>query len=209
MGERASGVIVAGGRGTRLGLGRPKAFAEAGGRTLLARAEEVLEALCDRVVIAAPEDLPLPPHRFPRVADAAGAAGPLAGMVAGLRALGGGSAIVLGVDFPLMRPRTLAALLESLGPRCAVLPAPGGWLQPLAAAYDGRAVEPLAAALLRGERSAVAAASALDPLVLPDQALDRIEGGHESFFNLNTAADLAEAERRLSARAAAGPEAAA
>jgi len=187
----------------RLGLGRPKAFASVGGRTLLARAEEVLETLCERVVIAAPGDLPLPPHRSPRVADEPGAAGPLAGMVAGLRALGSGPTLVLGVDFPLMRPGTLQALLERLGPRSAVLAAPGGWLQPLAAAYDGRAAESLARALAGGERSAVAAAIALDPLVLPDEALERIEGGLQSFFNLNTAEDLAEAERRLSAREAA------
>ena len=59
------GVIVAGGRGARLGLGRPKAFAEVGGMTLLARAEAVLAALCDAIVIAAPASLELPPHRFP------------------------------------------------------------------------------------------------------------------------------------------------
>jgi len=206
------GVLVAGGRGTRLGLGRPKAFAEVGGRTLLARAEAVLETLCDRVVIAAPGDLPLPPHRSPRVADEPEAAGPLAGMVAGLRFLGGGPALVLGVDFPLMLPQTLAALLARLSSRGAVLPAPGGRLQPLAAAYGGAAAESLAASLAGGERSAVAAASALDPLVLGDAALAAIEGGLESFFNLNTAADLAEAERRLAAREAArvqGPGAAA
>ena len=32
---RTLGVIVAGGRGVRLGLGQPKAFAEVGGMTLL------------------------------------------------------------------------------------------------------------------------------------------------------------------------------
>ncbi|HEY2956165.1 MAG TPA: molybdenum cofactor guanylyltransferase [Candidatus Eisenbacteria bacterium] len=201
---KAAGVIVAGGRGARLGLGEPKAFARVGGATLLARAEEALGALCERMVIAAPRDLALPPHRFPRVADEPGARGPLAGMVAGLRALGAASAIVLGVDFPLMRPATLAALLERLGGHGAVLPAPGGRLQPLAAAYGPGAGEGLAASLARGERSAVAAAVALDPLVIAGEELAGLEGGLESFLNLNTAADLAEAERRLAARAAAG-----
>src|SRR5438093_861436 len=104
------GVIVAGGRGARLGLGRPKAFAEVGGMTLLARAEAVLAALCDAIVIAAPASLELPPHRFPRVADATDAAVPLAGLVAGLAKLPFARAVALGVDFPLMRPEAFAAL---------------------------------------------------------------------------------------------------
>ena len=197
MSARASGVVVAGGRGMRLGLGRPKAFAEIGGKTLLARAEEVLAVLCDEIVIAAPADLPLPAHRFPRVADVPGAAGPLSGIVAGLRALRGGPAIVLGVDFPLMRPETLGALLERLGGESAVIPAPGGRLQPLAAVYAESAAESLGASLALGERSAVAAAMGLDPLVITDADLARLESGLECFFNLNTQEDLGEAERRL------------
>ncbi len=197
MKMRTLGVIVAGGLGARLGLGRPKAFAEVGGNTLLARAEEVLAALCDEIVIVAPADLALPSHRFPRVADVPGAAGPLSGIVAGLRALHGGPAIVLGVDFPLMRPQMLGALLGRLGGESAVIPAPGGRLQPLAAVYGEPAAELLGAALARGERSAVAAAMRLDPLVIPDAELARLEGGLECFFNLNTQEDLGEAERRL------------
>ena len=191
------GVIVAGGRGARLGLGRPKDFAEVGGMTLLARAEGLLESLCDDVVIAAPDGLALPTHRCARVADAAPAGVPLAGLVAGLAALPFERAFVLGVDFPLMRPEMLEALLMRLADRAAVVPAPGGVPQPLAAAYGAQSVAPLAAALARGERAVTVAALALDPLVLSDAELGRIEGGVECFFNLNTPGDLAEAERRL------------
>ena len=193
------GVIVAGGRGVRLGLGRPKAFAIVGGMTLLARAETLLEVLCDEVVIAAPADLPLPPHRSARVPDAPKAGVPLAGLVAGLGALRFERAIALGVDFPLMRRAMLAALLERLGDRAAVVPAPGGVPQPLAAAYAARALAPLAEALAGGERAVTAAALALDPLVLGDAELAKMDGGVECFFNLNTPDDLAEAGRRLAA----------
>ena len=47
------------------------------------------------------------------------------------------------------------------------------------------------------------AVDALDALRLDDDALTRLPGGLESFFNLNTREDLAEAERRLAAREAA------
>lgn len=195
------GVVVAGGRGVRLGLGKPKAFAVVGGMTLLARAEALLAPLCGDVVIAAPDGLALPAHRFPRLADAPPAGVPLAGLVAGLSARPFERALALGVDFPLMRVEMLAALLERLGDRAAVIPAPGGVPQPLAAVYAQRALAPLAAALSSGERAVTAATLALDPLVVPDAELARIAGGLDCFFNLNTPGDLAEAERRLPTRA--------
>jgi molybdopterin-guanine dinucleotide biosynthesis protein A len=199
MRPRTLGVIVAGGRGVRLGLGRPKAFAEVGGMTLLARAERVLAALCDEIVIAAPAGLELPPHRFARVADPADAAVPLAGLIAGLSARPFDRALALGVDFPRMRPEMLAALLARLGTRAAVIPAPGGVPQPLAAAYAPGATAPLAASLASGERAVTAAALALDPVMVGEDELSRLEGGSGCFFNLNTPADLAEAEGWLAA----------
>ena len=197
MRPRTLGVIVAGGRGVRLGLRRPKAFAEVGGMTLLVRAEAVLTALCDEIVIAAPADLALPPHRSARVADAMGDAVPLAGLVAGLSARPFERAVALGVDFPRMRPEMLAALLARLGRRAAVIPAPGGVPQPLAAVYAPGAVAPLAASLAGGERAVTVAVLALDPVIVAEHDLSRLDGGSACFFNLNTPADLAEAGRPL------------
>src|SRR5437588_594832 len=42
--ERVVGILLAGGRGSRLGLGRPKALAEVAGATLLERALAILAA---------------------------------------------------------------------------------------------------------------------------------------------------------------------
>jgi len=50
------GVIAAGGGGERLGADRPKAFVVCAGRPLIDWSLEVLEAVCDRVVVAAPAD---------------------------------------------------------------------------------------------------------------------------------------------------------
>jgi 2-C-methyl-D-erythritol 4-phosphate cytidylyltransferase len=51
-------VVVAGGRGDRLGLDRPKAFAKLGGRPLLAESLERLEGSdwVDSIVVVAPEE---------------------------------------------------------------------------------------------------------------------------------------------------------
>ncbi len=48
------GIVPAAGSGERLGASGPKAFALCGGRPLLEWSLEVLEAVCDRVVVAVP-----------------------------------------------------------------------------------------------------------------------------------------------------------
>ena len=203
------GVIVAGGRGTRLGLGIPKAMVRLGGMTLLERAIATLAPCCEAIGVAAPASCPiaLPPSRTERtevfaVADAAGARGPLAGLVAGLEARAHERALVLAVDLPLLRAGMLAALLERLRDRDAVIPSPDGVPQPLAAAYGSRAGAVLAQRLGAGERSVSAAIQALDPVVVEDAELAGLPGGVESFLNLNTPHELEHAERLLRSREA-------
>jgi 2-C-methyl-D-erythritol 4-phosphate cytidylyltransferase len=50
------GIVPAGGSGERLGADRPKAFVVCAGRPLIEWSLEVLEAVCDRVVVAAPAE---------------------------------------------------------------------------------------------------------------------------------------------------------
>jgi molybdopterin-guanine dinucleotide biosynthesis protein A len=201
------GVLVAGGAGTRLGLGLPKALVRVGGATLLERGLRTLETACDEIVVAAPASLALPLPNGSRgglsptpVADVEGAAGPLAGVVAGFSSRTFARAVVLGVDFPCVTSAALESLLARLGDRGAVVPAPGGVPQPLVAAYAPATRAILAARLVAGERSLRRALEALDVLRLEDDALARLPGGLESFLNLNTRGDLADAERRLAAR---------
>ena len=48
------GIVPAGGSGERLGADRPKAFVVCAGRPLVEWSIEVLSAVCDRVIVAAP-----------------------------------------------------------------------------------------------------------------------------------------------------------
>jgi len=50
------GIVPAGGSGERLGADRPKAFVVCAGRPLIEWSLDVLDRLCDRVVVAAPPD---------------------------------------------------------------------------------------------------------------------------------------------------------
>ncbi len=50
------GIVPAGGSGERLGADRPKAFVVCAGRPLIDWSLDVLQSICDRVVVAAPPD---------------------------------------------------------------------------------------------------------------------------------------------------------
>jgi molybdopterin-guanine dinucleotide biosynthesis protein A len=191
------GVVVAGGQGRRLGLGMPKALAPLRGVPLVGRAIATLAAVCDQVAVAAPAEVELPAGGALRVHDQGGL-GPLAGCVAAFQALGHRRALVLGVDFPLIGSALLEALLAELQGSAAVVPAPGGSLQPLVAAYDRTATAFLTRRFEDGERSIVEAVRWLRPRVLDDTALEGLPGGCGAFLNVNTPADLALAEERLS-----------
>jgi len=119
------GVLVAGGRGTRLGA--HKARVAIAGVSLLQRALETLSRVADDLVVAAPESLALRLPESPRarrVFDRVDGEGPLAGAVAALEDGGFEMAVILGVDFPLMHAATLRALIARL--EAHSLPAPSG-----------------------------------------------------------------------------------
>ena len=196
------GVLLAGGRGTRLGAGTPKALVPCGGHTLLARAMATLEALCDTVVVVAPRELELPLPRSTRVDDPPGARGPLAAMVAGLGARAFDEALVLAVDLPLVTATALAALRALRGDALAVIAAPNSLPQPLAAWYASGARAILEAALASGERSVIAATRTLPPRLVGDEELAAIPEGEGFQWNVNTLEELERAERLLAARRA-------
>jgi len=196
---RTLGVLLAGGKGTRLAAGSPKALVLCGGRTLLARALATLESLCDPVVVVAPRELDLPVPRADRVDDPPGARGPLPAMLAGLASRPFDEALVLAVDLPLVTVAALAGLRALRGDALAVMAAPSDLPQPLAAWYASGARAFLEGAARSGERSVIAACRTLSPRLAHDAELASIPGGGGFQWNVNTAEELAQAERALAA----------
>ncbi|WP_189113655.1 molybdenum cofactor guanylyltransferase [Pilimelia terevasa] len=145
-------MVLAGGAGRRLG-GPAKPATPVGGRPMVCR---VLDAVADavaRVAVGAP-DLPVPPGvSLTRERPADG--GPVAGLAAGLAALGDplpDRVVVLAADLPLLTPAAVGRLLAALGdPRApveaAVLADDAGRPQWLCAAWRGDALARALAAL--------------------------------------------------------------
>lgn len=197
---RTMGVILAGGRATRMG-GGDKCLLSVGGRTLLSRVVGRLGPQVDGLILNANGD----PARFaayglPVVADdPPDYAGPLAGVLAGIEAaagLGATHVVSAAADTPFF-PADLAARLRAAADAegaplaCAATPEGGKlWDHPTFGLWPVALAADLRAALAEGLRKVVlwtgrhgCARAVFDP------------GPPDPFFNVNTPEDLAEAER--------------
>jgi molybdopterin-guanine dinucleotide biosynthesis protein A len=190
--EVALGVVLAGGRGSRLGGAKPTAVLA--GRPLIsyplaALAEAGLEA-----AVVAKSDAALPKLEVEVLIEPAEPVHPLAGIAAALRQTGR-PIVVIGCDFPFVPAALLRALADA--PEPLVVPAPGGDAQPLVARWTPALLPALDAALDREEalRRTVAA---LSPRLLEDAEPAAFGDPARVFFNVNTPADLRRAESALS-----------
>lgn len=200
------GVILAGGRASRMG-GGDKALLELGESTLLDHVIARLRPQCAALAINANGD----PARFARfglpvIADTIGGLpGPLAGILAGMEwaaAHGGDSVVSAAGDTPFL-PGDLAERLRDAG---------GGGLA-LAASFDGEGVQrihptfglwpvalraDLRASLERGERKVATWAQNHGAAIVTFPA----GKGADPFFNVNTPGDLARARELLATKPA-------
>jgi molybdenum cofactor guanylyltransferase len=204
--DRALGVVLAGGRGTR--LGGDKAAVELGGRPLIEYPLAAIEAAgLEAVVCAKPGQEPPTPSRGsfrtyfvrkePRdsvrvLEEPAEPRHPLCGIVAALRL--GRPIVAVACDLPFVAPGLIELLADAREP--LVLPAVGGRPQPLLARYEPSLLPRLEAALER-EEPLTRTVEALGPRLLDEDELARFGDPGRLLFNVNDADDLRQAEALL------------
>jgi molybdenum cofactor guanylyltransferase len=193
MAVTASGVVLAGGGGRRMGT--DKRLLRVGDRPLLSLAVEAVAAVCADVTVVASAEHPLTAVQGARtVLDRRPDAGPLAGLEAGLLAARGDPVLVLAGDHPAASPAVLADLLGRLTSAVsleAVVLATGRGPQPLVAAYR-RHVHLVAGHLLdRGERRARVLLDHLRVEVVDEPSWRRLDPDGATAVDLDTPEDLA------------------
>jgi molybdenum cofactor guanylyltransferase len=196
-------VVLAGGRGTRLG-GEGKAGVELAGRPMLAYVLEAMEGALDDVVVTAKASTALPGtsdgervrvpggRSVPLWSEPDLPRHPLAGLRSALARAEGRAILACACDMPLVTPALIEeiALADAQGAP-AVVPRASDRLQPLLARYEPEALERLADA--DDELSLTAAVERLSPRVI-EPADD------ELFFNVNTPEDVEMAAGELRRR---------
>lgn len=190
------GVILAGGQASRFG-GAPKGLERVGGVRILDRLVETF--------LAAFGHLPL------LIANDPGASGwrsdlqVLPDLQPGLGALGGlytavvagpAPVVVAGWDMPFLTVELLHAVGGGLAQADACLPAGAGryGLEPLAASYGPGCAGPIRDAIAAGDLRAIAFHPRVKVSILSPDEVARFGDPSRLFFNVNTAADLSQAE---------------
>ncbi len=133
------GCVLIGGKSRR--MGRPKHLLEQNGITWIERIVETLQQKVQQVVISGPGALPESLSHLPRIADAPGLAGPLAGILGALRRKPQFSWLVSACDLPDIHSGALEWLLAQREPGVwATLPDldGDGRVEPLLAYYNYR-----------------------------------------------------------------------
>ncbi|MGZ8364486.1 MAG: molybdenum cofactor guanylyltransferase [Caulobacteraceae bacterium] len=184
-------VVLAGGRGARIGGGKPARML--GGRTLLDRALEQARTWSGTFAVAGrgvKTDALV-------IDDDPATDGPLGGLASALRfAAGAGAGAVLTIpcDTPFLPETLMERLTAEIDRFACALPESGGRLHPVCGLWRVEVVSGLAAYASAGRRSLIGLAETVGFAAVrwPTEPFD-------PFFNINTPEDLALAERLVGA----------
>lgn len=204
-------IVLAGGRSRR--MGRDKASVELGGLSLLEQVVCGVARFAGPVVVVARagQALPVLPASVLVVHDPIEDLGPLAGLAAGLAALGARRewAYLTATDMPFPSEAVAKRLYELARAHggLAAVPTLEGRAQPLAAVLHRSALAQIERLLAMGERRLLALVEALDARLVDarelgaDADVAREDPELDALRDLDTEEDLAWAEQRLEARA--------
>ena len=182
------GVVIAGGRGSRLGGNKPGA--SLGGRPLISYPLAVLMEACPAVAVVCKRETPLPamPPGVERWDEPDEPRHPAAGIAHALERVGG-PVLVCAADMPFVDAQTCRRLIEAAAGAeepPAVVAEAAGWLQPTLAVYR---MSSLPALVRAGDAQLIRIVAALEPeLVEVPPAVVR---------SVDTPEALAAAEREL------------
>jgi molybdenum cofactor guanylyltransferase len=184
--------ILAGGRGKRLGGGKPNA--SLAGRPLIEYPLSAALATGLPVCVFAKADTDLPPLEVPVVREPDLPQHPLSGVVAALDHAGGEAVVAVACDMPFV-PAQLLAWLARLDADAAV-PVTARGLHPMLALYGSHARARLSSALDEDARLQ-AAVQGLHPRQVTEAELRRFGHPERILCNVNTPNDLERAEALL------------
>lgn len=184
-------VILAGGEGSRIGGNKP--LRGLGGRPLIDRAEKLARQWSAIVAVAVRDAQQIGNSALPRIGDVEGIEGPLGGLAAALqfaRDSGCDAVLTIAVDMPLLPQNLAERLTAGIAKASAAIASSGEDLHPVCGLWRAGALGELPDYLASGRRSLKGFAAAIG-----FETVKWDSGPTDPFFNVNSPADLLEAER--------------
>lgn len=185
-----AGVILAGGRASRMG-GRDKAFAAVDGEPIAVRTIRLFQTLFPQVIVSTNR-----PSRFAdlgveTVADVHPGNGPLAGIHAAMLASRHPHVFVVACDMPGLDAGTIGFLLARIGSADAIVPRWEDDIEPLHAVYAVRSVPLVEECLLAGRFAVRDFLPRVAVDYVAEAELRAVAGAARSMMNVNTPEELA------------------
>jgi molybdopterin-guanine dinucleotide biosynthesis protein A len=193
-----SGIILAGGKGRRLGY-RDKASEIINQGRLLERVVTSLSFLSPIIIVTGDVKKAIPgikgAPKIEVVADIYPGKGPLGGIYSGLRASSSPRNLVVACDMPFLNQGLLQYLIEVSGKFDAAVLRLGEEVEPLHAVYSKDCLEPIEQMLAKGNLSVHKLFEMISVRYVTTEEIERFDPEHLSSFNINTAHDLEIAKK--------------
>ncbi len=184
-----SGVVLAGGRAGRLN-GRDKTRLQFGEQTLLERTLGILDSLCDEKLISSNSLSDYPGCRV--IPDQIAGQGPLGALYSCLTAARNPDILIVATDMPFITAAALAKLRQEHSGFDVVIPKSPDGMQPLAALYNQRCLEPIRRQLQKNNFKIRSFFPEVRVKVINCLDFPQIYHKH-IFLNINSPADLRKA----------------
>jgi molybdenum cofactor guanylyltransferase len=197
-----TGVILAGGKSTRIGASKPQL--KIGKGHLIDRVVDTLSQFTSSILIVTTEDqVSLAESAAPgarRVQDIYPGKGPLGGIYTGLMYAETSYSLVVGCDMPFLNGGLIRYLIDGASGFAAVAPKIGWMIQPLHAIYSKSCMPSIEALLRENQLQIIKLFDLVNTRFVAEKEIDRFDPDYLSFLNINTEDDLLKAEVLIGAR---------
>jgi molybdopterin-guanine dinucleotide biosynthesis protein A len=204
--EKASAIILAGGKNTR--IGRNKAFIQLpisrhgirAGESILQNTLNILRKIFSEVLIVTNQKEAYLYYgscgkfNVQVVEDLIKESGPLGGIFTGLCYSVSEHNFVVACDMPFIKPALIRLLLKEKETYHAVIPEIDGEIEPLFALYSKNCIPVMHEHLQKRNLKIREVIDKLQVKKIGSSKIDRVDPEHLSFFNINTEEDLRKAE---------------
>ena len=193
MNPEISIVILAGGRGKRIGGNKPDRLLA--GKTLLERAIENAARYSATIAVSGGSGQFRLPDNIRLLIDEADLNGPIAGLAAALTFISDTAAthvMMMPCDTPFLPGNLIERLQAGIGTSTAAIACYNGQMHPACSLWRADAARYLPEYIEQGRRSLIGFAESVGHV-----AVNWPVGNSDPFFNINTAADLGRAQEIL------------
>ncbi|MGR6836505.1 molybdenum cofactor guanylyltransferase [Syntrophomonas erecta] len=190
---RASGVILAGGKSSRMKFN--KAFAPIGSSTAIEIIIEKFQALFAEILIVSNDPEEYEHLGLKVVTDVYPRRGPVAGIHAGLHHALYSKIFILACDMPFINPSLIRYMLGQLGTHECAIPKIDGCLQPTAAVYSKKALPSFTRSLEEDKLKLILLIEELDLVLIEKEQIQQFGSIQELFFNVNDPDALLDAQK--------------